>query len=310
MSDDYYDPELEAEQAALAEQLNELLVTRQQLQSQTQALQGDVGSFRREQQLAWDAAHAASVELATAQGGDFYAPDVGQQVAPDGTVTYDFDAHLHARGVDIDVGLTSTPPNDRRIRWLRADGGVVAQLFAYQDAQFVEGNLITTPDNGARLSQISGLYIGATDVISARALVTNPAKAPATQTRTIIDDTGASNFVQSLTLVELLAPGRQQRPARPVHAQPALQLHRRRDRRPVRHPGADHPRRNVVTGLGERQPVLHRCLQRAPHRRDRRLMGRLRHPRLTSPWPQPFPSTSPPPPTPGWPTSPTTSSPS
>jgi hypothetical protein len=198
MSDDYYDPELEAEQAAAAEQLNELLVTRQQLQSQTQALQGDVGSFRREQQLAWDAAHTASVELAAAQGGDFYAPDVGQQVAPDGTVTYDFDAHLHARGVDIDVGLTSTPPNDRRIRWLRADGGVVAQLFAYQDAQFVEGNLITTPDNGARLSQISGLYIGATDVISARALVTNPAKAPATQTRTIIDDTGASNFAQVL----------------------------------------------------------------------------------------------------------------
>jgi hypothetical protein len=108
MSDDYYDPELEAEQAAAAEQLNELLVTRQQLQSQTQALQGDVGSFRREQQLAWDAAHTASVELAAAQGGDFYAPDVGQQVAPDGTVTYDFDAHLHARGVDIDVGLTST----------------------------------------------------------------------------------------------------------------------------------------------------------------------------------------------------------
>jgi hypothetical protein len=122
------------EQAAAAADLQLLTDQRLQVQGQTRGLEGDVGSFRREQDLAADAARTARVDLAAAQGGgDFYSPDVGQQVAPDGTVTYDFDAHLHARGLDLDAGTSNSPPADRRIRWLRqSDGAVIAELLGWE----------------------------------------------------------------------------------------------------------------------------------------------------------------------------------
>jgi hypothetical protein len=117
--------------AALAE-LQELAGARGDVQTQTRGLEGDVGSFRAEQKLAADAAGTATAELVTAGGGDFYSPDVGQTIAPDGTVTYDFDAHLHARGVDIDAADSSSPPTDRQLRWLRtSDGALIANLDAY-----------------------------------------------------------------------------------------------------------------------------------------------------------------------------------
>jgi hypothetical protein len=130
----YDDPELAAQQAALAEQIAAIAAARAEVQSQTHGLEGDVGSFRAEQQLAADAARTVTAELATSQGGDFYSPDVGQTIAPDGTVTYDFDAHLLARGVDITAGLSFDPPTDRRVRWLRAtDGALVADIYGTDD---------------------------------------------------------------------------------------------------------------------------------------------------------------------------------
>jgi hypothetical protein len=131
----YDDPELAAQQAALAEQIAAIAAARAEVQSQTHGLEGDVGSFRAEQKLAADAARTVTAELATSQGGDFYSPDVGQTIAPDGTVTYDFNAHLHARGIDIDAGLSFDPPVDRRVRWLRAtDGALVADVYATDDS--------------------------------------------------------------------------------------------------------------------------------------------------------------------------------
>jgi hypothetical protein len=48
------------------------------------------------------------------------------------TVTYDFDAHLHARGIDLDAADSSSSPADRQARWLRtSDGAVIANLDAY-----------------------------------------------------------------------------------------------------------------------------------------------------------------------------------
>jgi hypothetical protein len=117
-----------ADRAATQEQLEALAGARGEVQAQTRGLEGDIGSFRAEQKLAADAAHTAAVELATAQGGDFYAPDVGQQVAPDGTITYDFDAHLHARGIDLDA--VTGPGPDKQVRWLRASDGL-ARVAVY-----------------------------------------------------------------------------------------------------------------------------------------------------------------------------------
>jgi hypothetical protein len=127
-----------AERAATQQQLDELAGARGEVQTQTRGLEGDVGSFRAEQKLADAAAHTAAVELAASQGGDFYSPDVGQVVAPDGTITYDFDAHLHARGLDLDAGTSTAPSPDQRVRWLRqSDGAVVADISAWS---------LTTPE--------------------------------------------------------------------------------------------------------------------------------------------------------------------
>jgi hypothetical protein len=192
--DVYDDPELAAQEAALAEQLARLADARSDVQSQTRGLESDIGSFRAEQQLAADAAHSAAVELATSQGGDFYAPDVGQRVAPDGTVTYDFDAHLHARGVDLDAGTTTSPPSDSRVRWLRAsDGALLADLFGYEGPAGAGAAVNGYQPVGVRQAQLQAAYDSVNGVAKVQASAYNP---PGAQDRTIIDDRGRSHFVQ------------------------------------------------------------------------------------------------------------------
>jgi hypothetical protein len=188
MSDQTYDDE----QAALAEEIANLAAARAEVQSQTRGLEGDVGSFRVEQRLAWDAAHTANVELATAQGGDFYAPDVGQQIAPDGTVTYDFDAHLHARGLDLDAGTGLEPPSDRRVRWLRqSDGALVADAYAYEDASFRQAILRVT--DGSQQAALHGTFDRGAGRVLTQTQVAGPG---GSRQRTILDDLGQSDFVQ------------------------------------------------------------------------------------------------------------------
>jgi hypothetical protein len=193
----YDDPELAAEEAAAAEQIARLAAVRQEVQAQTRGLAGDVGSFRAEQQLAADAAHIASVELATAQGGDFYSADVGQQVAPDGTVTYDFrDVHLKAAGIDFDAG-TGTPPSAQTvIDWKRlSDGAVIADVYAYDNPAGI-GELIAsafTPGTDLQAHTRRTIdHVNAIATVSAEAVSTVDGDYP----RTIIDSKGRSNFLQ------------------------------------------------------------------------------------------------------------------
>jgi hypothetical protein len=200
MSDVGYD--YDAEQAALEQQLAELANARAQVQAQTRALESNLGSFRAEQQLADAAAHTASVELATAQGGDFYSPDVGQHVAPDGTVTYDFDAHLHAQGVDIDAGI-DTALGASSVDWIKqADGSVVAFLNGFDN----------TGVGGYRtLQAASRTADGAHQAdMRLRTLAPNVAEvwadADANQ-RQIIDARGFSSFLQLKGLDRLVLDG-------------------------------------------------------------------------------------------------------
>lgn len=60
-----------------------------------------------------------------------YTPDVGQQIDAQGNVSYDFAGHVHAQGIDLDVGLASTPPDTNRIRWLDS-GTDKGGLLCYQ----------------------------------------------------------------------------------------------------------------------------------------------------------------------------------
>jgi hypothetical protein len=66
---------------------------------------------------------------------DTFSPDVGQHVDPQGHVTYDFDAHLHARGIDLDTVSPRPAFNDNKIRWTnQSDGSVVAVVEGYGQA--------------------------------------------------------------------------------------------------------------------------------------------------------------------------------
>lgn len=61
------------------------------------------------------------------------APVGGRVVEPDGSIHYDFDGHVRARGVDLTAAPTfSTPeslPVDSVVDWVQADGGVAARIW-------------------------------------------------------------------------------------------------------------------------------------------------------------------------------------
>lgn len=49
-----------------------------------------------------------------------------------GNVGADFTGHVKATGLDLEAGTTASPPNDRKVRWLRtSDGAVIANLAAF-----------------------------------------------------------------------------------------------------------------------------------------------------------------------------------
>jgi hypothetical protein len=58
-----------------------------------------------------------------------YSPTSGQTIAADGSVTYDFDGHVHARGVDFTApGVTNEA---QAVNWLEKDTGRhFADVFA------------------------------------------------------------------------------------------------------------------------------------------------------------------------------------
>src|SRR4051794_38584433 len=62
---------------------------------------------------------------------DSSQPLAGMTTNPDGTIAYDFAGHVHASGLDLDEGTSTTPPDDRKVRWLRADGSRGEEIFGY-----------------------------------------------------------------------------------------------------------------------------------------------------------------------------------
>jgi hypothetical protein len=110
--------------------------------------------------------------------GDTFTPDAGQRIDAQGHVTYDFTGHISAEGLDLNAVTTGgpvapSPPDDRRVRWLReSDGSLVAEVFGFD------------PSFGKR-----GLWVGAGPNPS-------PVTAPLPTRRLILDEDGRSGFVQ------------------------------------------------------------------------------------------------------------------
>ncbi|MFL5910755.1 MAG: hypothetical protein ACJ768_09345 [Gaiellaceae bacterium] len=88
-------------------------------------------------------------------GGDGMSVDGGQQLAADGTVTYDFAGHVHAQGLDLDAANSpGSIADDNRVRWLRQPGGAVAaELVGYDNGgQGVAEMTASEPGAGADIT--------------------------------------------------------------------------------------------------------------------------------------------------------------
>lgn len=73
-------------------------------------------------------------------------------VNPDGTLTYDFDGHIHADGLDLDGGVSDSPPNDRKIQWTRLDDG---SLLADIDGTMFDTGPVTGNVSRTRLRALT-----------------------------------------------------------------------------------------------------------------------------------------------------------
>lgn len=117
-------------------------------------------------------------------------------VAPDGTITYDFDGHIHADGLDLYAGTTSSPPNDRLVRWLRqSDGALVRQIGAYDDGtKYSNIDDVLDPASAQNYAQRRARV----DPFAVRSTIEDTAAAGgATVSRTIIDSDNRSSFIQT-----------------------------------------------------------------------------------------------------------------
>jgi hypothetical protein len=139
-------------------------------------------------------------------------------ISPDGTVGANFTGLVHAQGLNLDAGTSSTPPAQDKIRWLRVtDGAVIAEIAAYDlsdiqpDPPHADASIILraqaldpqskVSSNVEVINSTGGLIaaLGVTDQTAsgqtraAQAIVyTN---AGTRQVATILDNNGDSSFI-------------------------------------------------------------------------------------------------------------------
>lgn len=137
---------------------------------------------------------------APAGGTDTMSPDGGQQLAADGTVTYDFAGHISAEGIDFTAGGTGINPDGSQIRWFRqSDGALVAYLWADSQLNFDEAMLTgLDPDDNRRAAVLrvgNDVDVGAT-LVEAEALDVAGGIQTSSGARTVIDSKSRSHFLQ------------------------------------------------------------------------------------------------------------------
>lgn len=85
-------------------------------------------------------------------------PDIGDGYTPtfirvnaDGTISYDFDGHIHAQGLDLDTA-PAADFSKNQVRWTRTSDGAISGYLASVDAESVDGTFFSqmvalSPDN-------------------------------------------------------------------------------------------------------------------------------------------------------------------
>lgn len=131
-----------------------------------------------------------------------------------GLIGADFTGHVHAQGLDLDAGTNNTPPSQDRIRWLRtSDGGMAASIFGYSqggtEAVSLAAAAVAQADRAiASLDAyddqgVSRAELGVQQTNRGAGLVSAYASLDNGQFATLLDDTGASSFLQLLSAHEV-----------------------------------------------------------------------------------------------------------
>lgn len=115
-------------------------------------------------------------------------------VSPDGSVEGVFPG-----GIEIKAGVSGTPPNERRVRWVReADGSLVADIFA-MDLGTDSRDLMMRALDGATNANI---LLEAKPVSDHAQVTANAIDSGGAVAATLIDSDGASSFLQLLGLAK------------------------------------------------------------------------------------------------------------
>lgn len=136
--------------------------------------------------------------------------DTYMTIGPNGEVSFDFQGHISANGIDLISGDNDTPPNDRKIIWHKTakTGAVVAELIAFNNAGAITSTtlrsqaqnnteqssvFLTADSQGGREGQLS---VTQSDTASSASSFCRAWLDSGNINRTIINGTRKSNFLQ------------------------------------------------------------------------------------------------------------------
>lgn len=111
-----------------------------------------------------------------------------------GRIGAQFTGRIKALGVDIDAGLSDVPDQQREVRWVRQDGTLVAEVYAYTagGGDFLE--LFTEPGvDGTVKLQAQSTLLSLQDTVARSSI---DLIVPGTPGRTLLDNVNNSSWVQ------------------------------------------------------------------------------------------------------------------
>jgi hypothetical protein len=117
---------------------------------------------------------------------DAYVSDVGQAIGPDGSLSYDFNGHVHAQALDLTATQHVGPQDTARVRWLDAGGAVVATITGFDDS---DGILLESPAG----ADTASIELAAADGTTGAPRIAVRAGG---QFRDVINADGSSSFLQ------------------------------------------------------------------------------------------------------------------
>lgn len=141
---------------------------------------------------------------------DQIASRVGQRVDASGNVTYDFEGHISAEGIDLDAASDEQPEDTQRVAWLTEGGAMIASVWGSKRTSLddrAQAWIAAHAEVGLRAFAMLAafretviqavVYVEAHPVEGNRVAVDvfDPDTA-ATHTRVIVDESEQSHFLQ------------------------------------------------------------------------------------------------------------------